>query len=164
MGKIATVQEPGLDSADDSELHDMMHQPMDTVTLYRPDGPAELRLIEASGWREFPPRLPGQPIFYPVLNEEYATQIARDWNVKESGSGFVTRFAVTADVFAKYTVETVGGAIHKELWVAGRGVASVQPEHRRQDRGRRRIPVEGHLRESRATSRTGRRSQRKITW
>jgi hypothetical protein len=89
------------------------------VTLYRPVGPAELKLIEASGWREFPPRLPEQPIFYPVLNEEYAVQIARDWNVKDSGSGsgFVTRFAIAADVFAKYKVQTVGGQLHKELWV-----------------------------------------------
>jgi len=90
---------------------------MDTVTLYRPVGPAELKLIEASGWREFPPRLPEQPIFYPVLNQEYAVQIARDWKVKESGSGLIIRFAIAADTFAKYKVETVGGAIHKELWV-----------------------------------------------
>jgi len=51
---------------------------MPTVTLYRPVGPKELALIEASGWRAFPPRLPEQPIFYPVLNEDYAIQIARD--------------------------------------------------------------------------------------
>ena len=44
----------------------------DTVTLWRPTGPEELALVEASGWREWPPRLPGQPIFYPVLNEDYA--------------------------------------------------------------------------------------------
>ena len=61
-----------------------------------PRGSEELELIAASGWRAFPPRLPEQPIFYPVLNMEYATQIARDWNVKQSGSGFVTRFAVDA--------------------------------------------------------------------
>lgn len=30
----------------------------DSLTLYRPVGPAELALIEASGWRAFPPRLP----------------------------------------------------------------------------------------------------------
>jgi hypothetical protein len=64
-----------------------------TTTLYRPVGSDELNLIAASGYREFPPRLPGQPIFYPVLNEQYATQIARDWNAKgsQSMSGFVTR-------------------------------------------------------------------------
>jgi hypothetical protein len=58
----------------------------DTVTLWRPTGLEELALVEASGWREWPPRLTGQPIFYPVLNEEYATMIARDWNVKHSGA------------------------------------------------------------------------------
>jgi hypothetical protein len=50
--------------------------------------------VEASGRREWPPRLPEQPIFYPVLDQEYATMIARDWNGKESGSGYVTRFGV----------------------------------------------------------------------
>ena len=66
----------------------------DTVTLWRPTGPEELELVEASGWRAWPPRLAAQPIFYPVLNEEYATKIARDWNVRQSGAGYVTRFQV----------------------------------------------------------------------
>jgi hypothetical protein len=61
----------------------------DVVTLFRPVGPEELSLIEQSGFRSFPPRLPEQPIFYPVLTEEYATKIARDWNVPASGSGYV---------------------------------------------------------------------------
>lgn len=69
----------------------------ETTTLYRPVGPKELALIEESGWRAFPPRLPEQPYFYPVVNEEYAAQIARDWNVKASGTGFVTRFAVRSE-------------------------------------------------------------------
>jgi hypothetical protein len=68
-----------------------------TTTLYRPVGPKELALIRASGMKAFPPRLPEQPIFYPVLNEEYATQIARDWNVTDSGAGYVTRFAIRSD-------------------------------------------------------------------
>jgi len=88
-----------------------------TTTLYRPVGPAELALIEASGWSAFPPRLPGQPIFYPVLDLDYATQIARDWNVRESGAGFVTRFAVRTECVARYPVQTVGAATHRELWV-----------------------------------------------
>jgi len=83
---------------------------MKTITLFRPVGPCELELIEASGWRAFPPRLPEQPIFYPVLNEEYARQIARDWNVKGSGAGLVTRFAVDADFVSRYPLETVGGS------------------------------------------------------
>lgn len=88
-----------------------------TTTLYRPVGPEELALIERSGWKRFPPRLPEQPIFYPVMNEEYAIQIARDWNVKASGSGYVTQFQVQADFLKRYEQQNVGGEIHNELWV-----------------------------------------------
>lgn len=88
-----------------------------TTVLYRPVGPKELALIEASGFRAFPPRLPEQPIFYPVLNEEYAVQIARDWNVKAPGSGFVTRFHVRTGFLARYKTEIVGSRQHAELWV-----------------------------------------------
>jgi hypothetical protein len=96
---------------------------MADITLYRPVGPGELALIEASGWREFPPRLPGQPIFYPVLGEAYATRIARDWNVKESGAGFVTRFQVDAEFARRYPPRTVGASIHRELWVPAEELA-----------------------------------------
>ncbi len=91
----------------------------DTVTLFRPVGLDELELIRASGYSEFPPRLPEQPIFYPVLNEEYAAQIARDWNVRHSrhGRGFVTRFRVRAPFLEGYEVQTVGGSVHQEYWI-----------------------------------------------
>ena len=88
-----------------------------TTTLYRPVGPKELALIEASGYTRFPPRLPEQPIFYPVMNEEYAIQIARDWNVPASGSGYVTKFDVKTDYLKKFEVQNVGSDIHNELWV-----------------------------------------------
>ena len=90
----------------------------DTITLYRPVGQEELNLIRRAGYREFPPRLPHQPIFYPVLNEEYATQIARDWNTK-SGSrrGFVTKFQIRADFLRRYEIKTVGSSIHQEYWI-----------------------------------------------
>ena len=71
---------------------------METTILYRPVGPKELALIAASGYHQFPPRLPEQPIFYPVLNEEYARQIAREWNVSASGGGYVTRFYCTQEM------------------------------------------------------------------
>ena len=90
---------------------------MKTTTLYRPVGPQELALIEASGWNTFPPRLPDQPLFYPVMNEEYAVQIARDWNVPASGAGFVTRFEVESEYLSKFTEECVGSRTHRELWV-----------------------------------------------
>ena len=89
----------------------------ETVTLYRPTGPKELALVEESGFTAWPPRLPEQPIFYPVTNEEYAIQIARDWNVKESGQGFVTRFKVNAKFMSQFPVKTVGGRTHTEWWV-----------------------------------------------
>jgi hypothetical protein len=89
----------------------------DTLTLFRPVGPRELDLIYASGNRAFPPRLPGQPIFYPVLNMNYAVQIARDWNMRDSGAGYVTRFHVRKEFIVKYEVQTVGDTIHQELWI-----------------------------------------------
>jgi hypothetical protein len=80
-------------------------------------GPDELRLIEASGMKRFPPRLPEQPIFYPVTTEEYAVKIARDWNVPASGSGFVTRFQVRSEYLARYDVQNAGGREHREFWI-----------------------------------------------
>ncbi len=81
----------------------------ETITLWRPVGPEELALIRASGMRAFPPRLPEQPIFYPVLGEDYAIKIARDWNVPASGSGYVTRFAVRKSYLDRYGVQEAGG-------------------------------------------------------
>jgi hypothetical protein len=89
----------------------------ETTILYRPVGPRELELIAASGYREFPSRLPEQPIFYPVLNEEYARQIALDWNVCSSGAGYVTRFALRKEFADRYPPRRVGAAIHQELWI-----------------------------------------------
>jgi hypothetical protein len=89
----------------------------ETVTLWRPTGPKELELVAASGYLRWPPRLPGQPIFYPVLNEEYATKIARDWNVRDSGVGYVTRFSVRRDFLDAYEVQQVGGKTILEYWI-----------------------------------------------
>ena len=97
----------------------------ETIVLYRPVGPKELELIVASGFRESPPRLPEQPIFHPVLNEEYARQIARDWNVPASGAGFVTRFAVRQQFVARYPVQKVGSNIHQELWIPAEDLAEM---------------------------------------
>jgi hypothetical protein len=98
---------------------------METVTLWRPTGPQELALVEASGWREWPPRLPDQPIFYPVLNEEYATTIARDWNVPASGAGFVTRFEVRKQFLDRYDVQQVGGQTILEYWIPAEDLAEL---------------------------------------
>jgi hypothetical protein len=93
---------------------------MSTIRLYRPVGLKELELIAGSGWTAFPPRLEWQPIFYPVLNQPYADQIAAEWNTKDPFSGFcgvTTAFDIEESHFSRYAVQNVGGAIHNELWV-----------------------------------------------
>lgn len=91
-----------------------------TKTLFRPAGLKELELIHRSKMTAFPPRLPEQPIFYPVLNREYAAQIARDWNTKDRASGyvgFVLRFRVDEEYLRQFDVQVVGGKQHQELWI-----------------------------------------------
>jgi hypothetical protein len=90
---------------------------MDVVDLWRPTGRAELDLVAAARWRAWPPRLPDQPIFYPVANRWYATKIAREWNVPAEGVGFVTRFRVRRDFLAQYPVRQAGGRDVLEHWV-----------------------------------------------
>jgi hypothetical protein len=88
--------------------------------LYRPVGQGEMDLIRASGFREFPPRLPAQPIFHPVLTEEYATQIARDWNTQDARSGFVgygLRFQVQTESLSTYDGHIAGSGEHREYWI-----------------------------------------------
>jgi hypothetical protein len=87
------------------------------VTLFRPTGGRELALIRDRGFRASPPRLPDQPFFYPVLNEVYATQIARDWSTKDGGTGYVLRFQVDVEFLARYMVRTAGASIHQEYWI-----------------------------------------------
>lgn len=92
----------------------------ETVTLFRPVGRIELGLIRDLSFKAFPPRLYFQPIFYPVLNREYAIQIARDWNTKDKASGYegyVTRFQVKKSYLDDYQVQQVGAAIHLEYWI-----------------------------------------------
>lgn len=96
------------------------------MILYRPVGLEELRLIAEAGYRAFPPRLPDQPIFYPVLNLEYARQIARDWNTKSpSYVGFVTRFEVEDGFASRYPVQVAGARQHQELWVPAEDLAEL---------------------------------------
>lgn len=83
-------------------------------------GQGELELVRTSGFREFPPRLPEQPFFYPVVTEEYAIQIARDWNTKDPSAGFtgyVLRFRVLTSFLNDYQRHTVGDTHHVEYWI-----------------------------------------------
>jgi hypothetical protein len=91
-----------------------------TTVLYRPVGRAEYELIRKSQFREFPPRLTGQPIFYPAVTKEYAAQMARDWNAKDKTAGyagFVTSFRVDSAFLSKYEVHRVGDSQHLEYWI-----------------------------------------------
>ena len=99
---------------------------MKTMTLYRPVGQQELNLIAKSGYKTFPPRLPEQPIFYPVLNREYAEQIARDWNTRDERSGFVgyvVKFDVDSGYLDRFEVRKVGGSNHLEYWIPAEQLA-----------------------------------------
>jgi hypothetical protein len=93
----------------------------DTVVLFRPVGQQELDLIRESGWKRFPPRLPSQPIFYPVLTKEYAVSIARDWNTKDPNSGyvgFVLRFRVRKSYVERHQAHEAAGSKYREYWIA----------------------------------------------
>jgi len=96
---------------------------MPETTPYRPVGEEELAPVRESGWRAFPPRLPHQPIFYPVLGEEYAIQIARDWNTRDGGAGYVLRFRVESEYLAKFPVQIAGSRIHREYWIPAEELA-----------------------------------------
>jgi hypothetical protein len=94
--------------------------------LFRPVGQKEFDLIARSGFKSFPPRLEGQPIFYPVLNEEYATFIAREWNTVDAASGFVgyvLRFSVRTNYLARFEVQKVGSATALEYWIPAEQLA-----------------------------------------
>ena len=91
-----------------------------TAILFRPVGQKELDLIRESGWKRFPRRLFWQPIFYPVLTEEYAIKIARDWNTKDPNSGFVgyvLRFHVRTEYLNQYEPHEAGGRDSMEYWI-----------------------------------------------
>jgi hypothetical protein len=89
----------------------------ETMTLYRPTGPKEMELVKDSGYKAWPPRLPEQPIFYPVTNEEYAKEITMKWNVKDSDVGYVTRFEVKKAFMDQYDIHQVGASYHIEWWI-----------------------------------------------
>lgn len=88
-----------------------------TTALYRPVNDKELERIKEMEYKGFPPRLPEQLIFYPVMNEEYATQITKEWNVPAYGVGYVTKFEVSTEYLKRFKIENVGEKIHNELWI-----------------------------------------------
>ncbi len=88
------------------------------MLIYRPIGLKELQLVYESGMRAWPPRLPEQPIFYPVLNYNYAEQIAREWNTKSNFfAGYITEFSVEDTFISHFERHIVGAREHEELWI-----------------------------------------------
>lgn len=102
----------------------------ETVTLYRPTGPEELSLVEKSGFKRWPQRRAGQPIFYPVTNERYASEIAERWNVRDSGAGFVTCFKVKRSFMDRYEIHIVGGKRHAEWWIPSEDLEELNDNNR----------------------------------
>jgi hypothetical protein len=94
------------------------------MILWRPVGLPEMVKVFEAGMKGFPPRLPEQPIFYPVVVQEYADQIAATWNTKEEPFvGYVTEMEIPDEYAARFTPQTVGAAIHRELWVPSEELA-----------------------------------------
>lgn len=89
------------------------------MVLFRPVGEAEMQLIRESDFKAFPPRLPEQPIFYPVLNRKYAEEIAGTWNIAKNvgNRGYVLKFTVEDSYISQFEVHTVGRHYHEELWI-----------------------------------------------
>lgn len=97
------------------------------MELYRPVGEKEYQLIKESGFKKFPPRLPNQPLFYPVLSEQYAIEIASKWNIKDSHSGYrgyVVKFTVSDEYLKPYEIQTVGARHHQEFWIPAEALES----------------------------------------
>ena len=98
------------------------------MLLFRPVNQTELDLIIASDWNRFPPRLDGQPIFYPVLNEAYAEQITREWNIPTYGVGHVLKFEVADEFTDRYEVQKVGLDHHLELWILSKDLPEMNDQ------------------------------------
>lgn len=87
--------------------------------LYRPVDSEELKLIADEDWESFPVRLPGQQVFHPIMNKDYAVQIARELSLKhrEDGKAYVTKFKVRRDYLDRTEKQSVGGKFYEEYWV-----------------------------------------------
>lgn len=94
---------------------------MTPLVLYRPTGLREMELVLEADRKGWPPRLPDQPIFYPVTVCRYAREIAEQWNRNDDFSGhvgFVTTFSVDRNYASRYPEQIVGtNQVHRELWV-----------------------------------------------
>jgi hypothetical protein len=91
-----------------------------TVVLYRPVGQSELDAIRASDRQAFPPRESGQQMFCPLLTEEDAIRIARDWNAHDARcgyAGYVVKFRVSSAHLKRFEVNALGRKDGREHWI-----------------------------------------------
>ena len=86
------------------------------MKLFRPVNIYELYKIDKSGWKRFPPRLPEQPIFYPVLDYNYAKKINK-WNIDAYGKGYIVSFEIDDDYISQFDIHNVGDKNDKEYWI-----------------------------------------------
>jgi hypothetical protein len=89
----------------------------ETVTLFRPGGEKEIALIRASGWKEFPERLPDEQLFCPLLTVEPATRIARETSTQDGGTVYVLRFNVDFEYLKRFPIQAAGWRVHQEYWI-----------------------------------------------
>lgn len=87
------------------------------VTLYRPVEPLELEAIRDSGFARFPARRPGQPLFYPLAQEDYARAVARESCAPAAGVGYVTRFQVDRGYLSQFPLHPARLPRTLEYWV-----------------------------------------------
>ncbi len=107
-----------------------------TTTLYRPVGQAEYDLIAQSGFKRFPPRLEWQPIFYPVMNQAYAEQIAFEWNTADDFSGnvdHVTAFDMPEDYLQRFAIQKCRWRNTQRVMDTCRKSANIQRSDHRPD-------------------------------
>lgn len=73
-------------------------------------------MVLKNQYKKWPPRLPEQPIFYPVTNVQYAKEVNL-WNVQQFGKGYITKFLVKKAFMNSYSIQKVGGKHHTEWWI-----------------------------------------------
>jgi hypothetical protein len=86
------------------------------MKLFRSVGEKEFRIIQQRGFKSFPARLPGQPVFHPVLNKQYAMELAAKHNAADISSyrNYVLEFEVDDDYISWFDVETKGAEYRQE--------------------------------------------------
>ena len=97
----------------------------ETVTLYRAVGPGQWRTIVESGRKRFPLRRGAQKYFYPMLSESFARKVASDWNVRQSGIGYVVSFKVRKDFLTDYSVYSLGAPEYQEYRISARDLVKL---------------------------------------